>query len=53
MLRNVIFNKYTVRLWTGFIWLKRGSSEHGNEPLGSTKCGELQEQVSERLSAFQ
>jgi hypothetical protein len=30
---------------TGFIWLRigtsRGPCEHGNEPLGSTKCWEV------------
>jgi hypothetical protein len=33
-------------VWTGLIWLRigtqvAGSCEHGNEPLGSIKCGEF------------
>jgi len=27
------------KVWTGFIWLKIGPCEHGNEPSGSIKAG--------------
>jgi hypothetical protein len=31
-------------VWIGFIWLRReGSSEHGKEPSGSTKCWDVLE----------
>jgi hypothetical protein len=47
-----VLNKYQrqlyilpVRVWTGFIWLRKGPvagcCEHGNEPLSSIKCGEF------------
>jgi hypothetical protein len=29
------------KVWTGFIWLSTGTSEHGNEPLGSIKGGDF------------
>jgi hypothetical protein len=30
------------KVWTGFFWLRIGTSgEHGNEPSGSIKGGEL------------
>ena len=39
-----LISKY-VEAWTGFVWLRTGSSygfcEHGNEPLGTIKCGEF------------
>jgi hypothetical protein len=28
-------------VWTGFIWLRRGSCEHGNELSVSIKCWEV------------
>jgi hypothetical protein len=30
-------------IWTGFIWLGIGTSEHDNEPSGSVKCWEAPE----------
>jgi hypothetical protein len=30
-------------VWTGFIWFRVGSCEHGNEPSGSIKGGEFVE----------
>jgi len=36
-----ILTKYGGRLWTGCIWLRIGTSEHGNEPSGSIKGGEF------------
>jgi hypothetical protein len=35
--------RYDGVVWTGFIWLRIGTSELGNEPLGSTKCWEVLE----------
>ena len=32
-----------IRLWTRVVWLRIGINEHGNEPLGSIKCGEFLE----------
>jgi hypothetical protein len=31
--------------WIGLIWLRIGTSEHGNEPLGSIKCWGVLEQL--------
>jgi hypothetical protein len=28
-------------MWTGFMWLRIGTTEHGNEPSGSIKGREL------------
>jgi len=28
-------------VWAGCIWLRKGTSEHGNESLGSIKGGEF------------
>ena len=40
---NNCFLKYVVRMWTGFIWLRMGSSsssgEYGTQPSFSTECG--------------
>jgi hypothetical protein len=36
-----ILRKYSWRVWTGFIWVRIGSCEHGNEPSGSTKGEEF------------
>jgi hypothetical protein len=42
-----ILGKYAFGVWIGFIWLRIGTGssparcEHGNEPSGSTKCGEF------------
>jgi hypothetical protein len=30
-------------VWIGLIWLRTGTSEHGNEPPGSIKCWEVLE----------
>jgi hypothetical protein len=30
-------------VWIGLIWLRIGTSEHGNEPSGSVKCWEVLE----------
>jgi len=39
-----IFRKCNVGAWTEMIWLRIGqvvgTSKHGNETMGSTKCGE-------------
>jgi hypothetical protein len=37
-------------VWTGLMWLRKGTSvegscEHGNEPSGSTKCWKILEQL--------
>jgi hypothetical protein len=29
------------KVWTGFIWLRIGTSEHGNEPSRSMEVGEF------------
>jgi hypothetical protein len=34
-----ILKKQSVDVWNGFTWLKVGSCEHGNDPLGSIKAG--------------
>jgi len=34
-----IFRKWDGGVWTGSIWLGIGTSECGNEPSGSIKCG--------------
>jgi len=36
-----MFRKWAGVAWTGLIWLRMGSCECGNEPLGSIKCGEF------------
>jgi hypothetical protein len=36
-----LFEKQDEKLWTGFIWFRTGTSEHGNEPSASTKCGRI------------
>jgi hypothetical protein len=43
-----ILEKYDEVAWTGFIWLRTGTSgglfcEHGNDPSGSIKCSEISE----------
>jgi len=35
------FQKWDVKTWTALIWLMIGTDECGNEPSGSTKCGEF------------
>jgi hypothetical protein len=37
-------------LWIGLIWLRIGTSEHGNELSGSIKCWEILEYLSIYLS---
>jgi len=45
-----ILKKWSVKMWTGFIWLRirisGGLCEHGNEPLGSVKGGEFLDRLS-------
>jgi hypothetical protein len=36
-----IFRTWDVGIWIGSIWLRIGVGECGNEPSGSTKCGEF------------
>jgi hypothetical protein len=40
-----IFGKWDVSAWAGSSWLRigtrAGTFEYGNEPSGSTKCGEF------------
>jgi hypothetical protein len=38
---KLILKELGVRVWTGFIWLRTGSSEHGNEPSDSVKSNEF------------
>jgi len=40
-LQRWIFRKWNVEVWTGTSWLRIGTGECGNEPLGSIKCGEF------------
>jgi len=35
-------------VWTGFIWMKIGTSEHCNEPSGFIQGEEFLDQLSER-----
>jgi len=34
-------------VWTGFKWLRIGTSEHSNEHSGSIKCVEIHYQLSD------
>jgi len=36
-----ILEKQGGKIWTGFIWLRTETGEHGNEPSGSTEDGEF------------
>jgi hypothetical protein len=38
-----IFRKWNVGVWTGLSWLRIGTGECSNEPLGSIKCGEFRD----------
>jgi hypothetical protein len=33
-------------VWTGSIWLRIGTSEHGDEPSGFIKCWEVAAQLA-------
>jgi hypothetical protein len=41
-----ILRKQGGRVWTGFIWQRLATSEHGNEPSGSIKGGDFLDYVS-------
>jgi hypothetical protein len=50
MTLKLILKKLGVRMWTGFIWIRRpvmSSSEHGTEPSGSIKDGKFPEKLSD------
>jgi hypothetical protein len=43
---KLTFKKWdVVGAWTGLCWLRIGTGECGNEPLGSVKCGEFLDQL--------
>jgi len=36
-----MLRKQDMGVFIGFIWLRMGSSKHGNKPSDSIKCGEF------------
>jgi hypothetical protein len=38
------------KMWTGFIWFRTGTGEHGNASVGSIKDKELLDQLKELAS---
>jgi hypothetical protein len=47
MILKCILQKLGVRMWIRFIWFRKGSSEHGTEPMGARHGGKFVDQLND------